>query len=280
MKLLFSARLGAYLAVFGVLGELVISWEERADHSYREPFVHFPIAMPVAYGILLLLRHWMAQFWERDDLFKRATQPAIISSASVRLEAGLGDALRRFSPRVRRHLPPNRYCLKLPALGLLYTYVLIIPFAALMLSEGYISSWRASQIVGLRAYVAGPSGWVQPWAEPAYEKLIVKVTFQPEWFLGSKRITEAEANRIWRKPVRSERCEVKVASRLRWYLNSKPMAMAALQRALKETLSQRRVRVVYLDVDHDAPFQVAVEAIEAAQQTPDTKVVLVTNGAR
>jgi hypothetical protein len=276
MKSPFSARLGAYLVVFGLLCDLVIARVDRLQYAYREPLVPLPVAMLLAYGLVLFIRPSIAQLWEHDDLFDRATRRGFIARASGPWEATPGDISGRISSRLRRHVPPDPYCLKLSTVGLLYALPLAILVAAFMLGEGYGRSWRASHIFGLRVYVAGPSGMAQPWVERSYEKLVVKVTSEPDWFMGNKQIPDAEGRRIRRMPERFWRGRLSAIYHWRWYLNSKTMTQVEIQHALKQALSQRRVRFVYLDVDHAAPFLVAVEAIEAVKQAPDTRVVLVT----
>lgn len=278
MKFPFSARLGAYLAIFGLLCELGISWIDRVDHSYRDPFVYLFLGLPIAYGAVLIIRPSIAQFWERNDLFERATRAGFISSATRQLNAEAGGFFGHLPSKLRRQVPPERHRLKLPVFAVLYSTVLIfvIPFMATWV----MATLLPGPGIGLRAYVAGPSGMVQPWMEPAYEKLVVKVKFQQQWFLGSNRITEAEADRLWRMLEDPRRHEVRTFDRLTWYLNLKPMTEAAMQGVLKEELSRRGSRFVYLELPHDAPFRVAIEAIEAVNQTPGTKVVLVTGNNR
>lgn len=280
MKFPFSARLGAYLAVFGVLCELIISRLERHDYPYREPFVSLSIVMLVAYGVTLFIRPSVAQFWERDDLFERATRRGFIARASGPWEAASGDSVTRIFSRLRRQVPPEHYCLRLSTLGLLLANALFILVATIMLGEAYARSWRASRIVGLRVYVAGPSGMMLPGLERGQERLLVKVTSEPEWFMDSKRIPEEEGRRIRRMPARFWRGRLRTIDHWKWYLNSKPMTQQNLQQTLREELGRRRVRFVYLNVDHSAPFHITVEAIEAVKQAPDTRVVLVTDGDR
>ncbi|MBZ5542729.1 MAG: hypothetical protein LAO07_03505, partial [Acidobacteriia bacterium] len=138
------------------------------------------IALLIAYGVALFIRPSVAQFWERDDLFERATRRGFIASASGTWEAAPGDSFTRISSRLRRQVPPKLYCLRLSTLALFLVYLLIILVTTFMLAEGYGRSWRANRMMGLRVYVAGPSGMMLPDLERGQERLLVKVTSEPE----------------------------------------------------------------------------------------------------
>ncbi|MGE5325734.1 MAG: hypothetical protein ACM3NO_01735, partial [Deltaproteobacteria bacterium] len=255
MRFPFSARLGAYFALFGILCQLYyLHWLSGSNYSYLKPFIPLPILMFISYGAVLFIRPTIAQFWERDDLFERATRRGFIASAAgpwnvskeksgARIQksesrSNVPNFEFRFSNFIRvsplrRSVPPELYRLKPATLAFCYALPLTLMVATFVLGRGYGRSWVATHTFGLRVYVAGPSGFAAPGFERREDQLRVKVTYVPEWFMGSKQIGEQEALRIRKMPERRWRGTLESRYHRQWFLNSTPMTREEVQKALR-----------------------------------------------
>src|SRR5713226_5716625 len=72
---------------------------------------------------------------------------------------------------------------------------------------------------------------------------------------------------------------VRIDSEENWYLNSKTLSPTELPALLSEQFRLRTNCVVFVDVDAEVPYAVAIHAIELVQETR-AKVVLVTPGTK
>lgn len=239
LKASFRGRLGAYIALIGLLGVVVLKFFAGLEsHPYRSTDSRYfvPLVLIIV-GLAVFLRALDAQFSEDGYLRAPAARLSPLPGSSKRSAASTPSLtlaeIRNLTSFRQRRKPPGKLSLPASYFGLLGA-LLLAPLWVFLMALGHKTSY------GLKVYLSRPVAFVS-------------------------------ADAVW-----EQRLLVQVDSQGHWYLNSQPIRNPYLESQIKDLVAHRAGRLVYLTIDRSAPYKTAIHAVETLQQAWNARVVMVT----